>query len=117
MKISQTGSESQLAGSQITKFPELYCNSDGEPFIRDDKTGVVKFLEKRYPEAVKTVNPLRGAPIIIDAMLDITMKPTIKEITFGNYVKLFKSIKIKPYFKSSRQVCIVFDNPTDDSAK
>ena len=115
MSLSGTNKESKLAGAQISRFPELYCSNKGEPFIRNNKTGVVKFIEKRYPGAILNTNPLRGAPIIIDSLQDIVIRPTVKEVTFGNYIELFKSTKVKPYFKFSSKVIIVFDTPNENS--
>ena len=117
MNNSDTNKESKLAGAQISKFPELYCSDKGEPYIRDNKTGVVKFMEKRYPCAFLNTNPLKGAPIIIDSLQDIVIKPSAKEVTFGNYIELFKSTKVKPYFRFSTQVIVVFDSPKEKSPK
>ena len=117
LKVNETNTKSEVVGAQMSKYPELFCDNKGEPYIRNDKTGVVKFIKRHYPAAFLNSNPLIGAPIIIDSMQDIVIKPTIKERTFGNYVELFISTKIVPYFRNSNQVVVVFDAPIDNSPK
>ena len=117
IRVSETNFQSKLAGAQLSRFPELYCSNTGDPYIRENKTGVVKFLEKRYPRAFLQTNPLKEAPIIIDSLQDIVIKPTAKEVTFGNYIDLYKSTKVKPYFRFSKRVVLVFDSPKKDSPK
>ena len=92
MRVSETNMPSKLARAQLSKFPELFCSNKGKPYIRANETGVVKFIETRYPGAFLKTNPLKDAPIIIDSLQDILIKPTAKEVTFGNYIELFKSI-------------------------
>ena len=40
-----------FVGSQISKLPLLWCESDGTPYFNTKKTGVLGWLEKRYPTA------------------------------------------------------------------
>ena len=117
MRVSETNMPSKLAGAQLSKFPKLFCSNEGDPYIRANKTGVVKFIETRYPGAFLKTNTLKGAPIIIDSLQDILIKPTAKEVTFGNYIELFKSTKVKPYFRFSTKVVLVFDSPKENSPK
>ena len=58
-----------------------------------------------------------GAPVIVDSLQDIVIRPTPKEVTFAHYIELFKSTKVKPYFRYSNQVYVVFDFPKEDSPK
>ena len=45
------------------------------------------------------------------------IKPTANEVTFGNYIELFKSTRVEPYFRFSTKVVLVFDSPKENSPK
>ena len=71
------GSSPSLVGSQMCDLPLAFCNPDGTPFMRSDKTGVRKWIEDRYPSVIlsRVTVPKEGSIYIRDGMQDIMMAP------------------------------------------
>ena len=100
-----------LVGFQLTRFPQLFCDSNGKTFRRKTKTGCLKFLEKKYPNAFNSKEQKFSSDglIVRDAMQDLYLQPKSMQATYMDYFKLFWRVKVKPNFFICNNVCLAFD--------
>ena len=75
-----------IAGSPVNRYPQLFSDSDGQLVWKEDKTGVRKFLERRYEEAFTSfLNEDSFEAVIKDSLQDITTQPRSSDCTFFDY--------------------------------
>ena len=91
--------------------PQLFIDENRNPVRKNDRTGVRKFLECRYEDAISTIfdDDTLFDVVIKDSLQDIFTQPRRGDRNFPGYFNLFRILKIETSFQKSQTICVVFD--------